>query len=499
MTSRAAPTVEILVDGRPMRGPERLASLRVASRLSLPAQCELLLHLGHGEHPWPPEWTVGTGLSVRVVGDDTDLFAGEVTALELRHRPDGAAEFRVRGYDRLHRLRRRQRLRVFEDVTPADLVAELVRDLDLELLVDESGPRLDRVVQHRQSDLDLLREVTAEAGLYLALRGRRLRLFTSAGYGDPVELRRGHSLWELRVEVNADRVADRVTAIGWHPQRAEVFTERAGTARGPGGPLTPAVAAERTLVDRPVRGAGQLAAIAQADLDVDAGRAVTVAGVADGGARLWAGHRISVTGVPAPPAGEYVLGTVTYTVDANGYLASFTSELPAPPEPLGGGGTSLTLGRVTSVADPDRRGRVQVSLPTLGDLDVGWLPVLHPGAGPDRGLVILPDVGDTVVVALPYRTPAHGLVLGSVYGTVRPPDPGVEGDAVRRWSLRTRQGQSVVVDDAEQLIRVQSRNGSHIELGPDRMRLHATTDLVIEAPGQGITVRARSVDFERAG
>jgi phage baseplate assembly protein gpV len=124
--------------------------------------------------------------------------------------------------------------------------------------------------------------------------------------------------------------------------------------------------------------------------------------------------------------------------------------------------------------------------------------VLCPGAGRGKGLVALPDVGDTVAIALPHADPAAGLVLGSLYGAVDPPDPGVEGDAVRRWSLRTSDGQSVVLDDAAHSIRLENRDGSFVELAPGAVQVKAKTDLVLDASGHAVTIRGRSVDLEHA-
>lgn len=500
MPSRATAALEISVDGQRLAEPG-LVAVRVASRLAQPAQCELSFQLGHGAHAWPREWPLGASLSVRVTGDPEDLFLGEVTAVGLRHRADGGAELNVRAYDLLHRLRKRQHLRVLRDVTAADVAATLTSDLALEVAAAEVGPRFDRIVQHRQSDFELLVEVAGQAGLYPVLHDRTLRLLTLAGHGDPVELRRGESLWDLRVEANLDRVARKVTAIGWHNQRAEVHQHPATSPRRPALPLDPdprevGVDGERTLIDRSVRGVEHLASVAQADLDASLNRAVTVEGTADGDPRLRAGVRVSVTGLATPPAGEYMLGSVVHTIDAAGYQTTFSTAPPEPPAPVTGAGTTVTLGTVTDVEDPDRLGRVQVTLPAYGDLDAGWLPVLHPGAGADRGLVILPDVGDTVAVALPHHSPADGLVLGTLYGTVSPPDDGVVDGAVRRWSMRTAAGAAIVVDDAERLVRVENQGRSFVEFGRDRTRLHAETDLVIEAPGKGITIRAQTVDFE---
>jgi hypothetical protein len=102
------------------------------------------------------------------------------------------------------------------------------------------------------------------------------------------------------------------------------------------------------------------------------------------------------------------------------------------------------------------------------------------------------------MVALPQGSPAAGIVLGAVFGAQAPPDPGVDGGAVKRWTLRTAGGQSIVVDDGANRVRVENRAGSYLELTPDTVRLHANSSLVIDAPGHSLTIRAASVDFEHA-
>ena len=142
---------------------------------------------------------------------------------------------------------------------------------------------------------------------------------------------------------------------------------------------------------------------------------------------------------------------------------------------------------------------IRVSRPALGDLDAGWLAVVCPGAGCGRGTVALPDTGDTVLVVLPRGEAASGLVLGSLLGANEPPDrAGVEDGCVRRWSLITGGGQSVVVDDAARSVRLADSSGSYLELGPDGTTMHAVTDLLLEAPGRAMTIRAASVDFVHA-
>lgn len=498
MTAVAA--VEVTVAGR--RHPGQLLALRLVSRLGQPAQCELSFA---GELPPAATaglggWTLGAPVGVRVAGDERELFAGEVTCVELL-RGGGPVALRVRAYDRLHRLRRRQQPRVLTDVTPADLAADLAKQVDATVDAAAPGPRHDRVVQHRQSDLELLVELAGAAGLHPVLRGDTLHLVTLRGYGDPVPLRLGASLWDLRVEANLSRVAGRVTAIGWHPQRAEVVRHDATP-----GPVTDEGAAVRivaansevaaTLVDQPARSEEAVAELARATREALTAHAVTLHGTTAGNADLWAGARISVRGVDDTVDGGYVVTSVTHVLDGAGYRSTFTTEPPEPP--TAPAAASVTLGVVTAVDDPDSLGRVRVRLPALGDCDAGWLGVLCPGAGPAKGLVALPDVGDTVLVALPHQSPADGVVLGGLFGATAPPDAGIKGNAVRRWSMRTAAGQSIVVDDAEHSLRLENKAGSYVELTPDTLRLHAAGDLVIDAPGKAMTLRAASVDFEHA-
>jgi uncharacterized protein involved in type VI secretion and phage assembly len=489
MTATAIAAVELVVGGaawRPDAG--RVLAVRVVSGLGLPTQCEVTVADG----PPPALWRLGEALEVRVGGETRALFAGDVSSVELV-RGAGAVSHRIRAYDALHRLRRRCRPRVFTDVTVVDVARTLAGEVGLAVSAARSGPRLDRVVQHRQDDLTLLVELAAAAGLYPVADDETLRLVDLTGDGDPVPLECGRSLWEARVEANLDRFAGRLSAIGWHPQRATVLTGDA-TGPAPAYPDLPDTAV--TLVDQPGRDDDAMASLAQASVDASGARAVTVRGVAAGSARLRAGARIVVTGIDSTVDGRYTVCAATHTVDGHGYQTSFSTEPPEPPEAVSS--CAITLGRVTQVDDPEKLGRVRVSLPALGDVDAGWLGVLCPGAGKGRGLVVLPEAGDTVVVALAHQSPADGVVLGPLYGEVAPFDPGVDGDSVRRWSLRTAGGQSMVFDDAGHRVRVADRAGSYVELAPDTVRLHAATDLVIDAPGHALTIRAASIDFEHA-
>ncbi|GIH02127.1 type IV secretion protein Rhs [Rhizocola hellebori] len=476
------PNVEVRLNARPLEA--RVLALRVAARISQPTQAEVTL-AGPADG-WP------IGVPLRISIDDEMLFDGEVTAMELMRGPGSESAWVLRGYDLLHRLRKRQQPRVFENITVADLARALVADCGLEVECDNAGSPIPRLVQHRQTDWELLSQTAARHGVYLILDGDKLCLTKLRPRGEAIELKLGDTLWQARIEANVDRSLGSVTAIGWHAEQAEVRKEKATAPRRDNLPEI-AVDATQTLVDQPL---ANLAEAAQAALDLSAARTVHLDGTARGNTALRPGRAVAVHGLADAVTGVHPLCSTIHTVTAEGYQTWFSTQPPsvaAAPS-----GASVTLGRVESVADPHGAGRVQVSLPAYGEVDLGWLSVLCPGAGPGKGIVALPDAGDLVVVALPHENPAEAIVLGSLYGPATPPDAGVEGGAVRRWTLHSGAGQSIVIDDEHKLVRLSNADGSRLELAPDLVTLCAHTDMVIEAPGHHLTIRSAAVDFEHA-
>lgn len=504
---RTHPRLRIVVDGAAM-APElirTIATIRVQQRLSLPTLCELTFLD-------PPDVDLaairpGTRLQVRVegtgTGDRPPLFAGELTAREHVYEPERGRELRLRAYDLLHRLRKKQTVSAFAEVTVSDLAEELLRDIDLSLNAEEPGPFFSQLIQHQQSDLELLTTIAGQCGLYLTVRDSVAHLLPLSGIGDATGLHLGRKLLEARVEVNGDPACRSVEAAGWRTSHADSHSGRAARprsgrdVRAEVSPSDVGASGDHTLLDVPASSAEQAEAFAQAELDRRIAREVVLWGVAEGDPALRPGAKIDVTGLERELEGRYVLAAVTHTIDnALGYLTEFSTDPPAPP--VRSQGAIVAPGVVTRVDDPDEQARVRVSLPTYGGVETDWIPVMCAGAGEDKGFIALPDVDDNVIVLCAQSNPARGIVLGGLYGTGGKPDSGVVNGAVRRYSIRTAGGQRVTFDDEHGRLRVENRAGSYIELGPDEARLHAATDLLIEAPGNELVIQAATIDFRSA-
>ena len=189
------PDLLIEVGGAPVGAgdAEALEGVRIQQRLSLPTQCELAFVNPRG--PLAEATSLPRGESLRVALRDTSepLFNGEVTAVEHSYQPSHGHEVHLRGYDLLHRLRKRQPVRAHVQVSARELAQELVSDLGLSVETTEDSPIFARLIQHSQSDLDLLIEVAARCGLYFTLRDDVLQLLTLEGMGESMPLALGEA------------------------------------------------------------------------------------------------------------------------------------------------------------------------------------------------------------------------------------------------------------------------------------------------------------------
>jgi phage baseplate assembly protein gpV len=251
----------------------------------------------------------------------------------------------------------------------------------------------------------------------------------------------------------------------------------------------------RILFNRLASDSTEAQALSQADMDRSAARDVIIEATAMGSPEIRPGRIVNVQGVSDNIDGRYTVTVAEHTItEAAGYLTAFSTEPPRIRR-VAGPCPAFTFGTVTDVNDPERLSRVRVKLLLLGDLDSAWMPVVIPGAGVEKGLAILPEVDDEVLIVFPQGDPAYGIVLGGLYGKRKA--PGLVDSGTRPFAFRTGNGQAITLDAEKGLARIETSGGDVVELGPDGSKIHAKRDLVIEAPGRKLTIRANAIEFER--
>lgn len=497
------PRVSITIDGV-LLDAERtatLGSLRVRREASAPAACELVFEDPADASGLERLLSLGAEIEVHLDGVSGALFSGDLLTVEHAFAPDGTLQVTLRCQDAAHRLRGDSRLRVFVDVSVAELVRELASEVGLGITAEAADLRLPRFIQDGRSSLAMLTSITRGAGLWWQVIDRKIVLFGAEGTGKSTGVEFGADLLEAVVTTSslANRTGWRLT--GWDPVSGSIVTgSSSGDAAAPG-------ASEAASGGHTAIGADNLDALAGGLVADDASVSRSLRAVLHGDAAIGPGVHLAVRGLIPEASDTFLILMAEHVIDQfSGYVCTVTSETPphlrlrdnldrAPTREA----SSITLGEVLRIDDPEERGRVRVALSAYDRIESEWLPVLALGAGETKGLTLQPDVGDHVVVAHDTRDPGRGVVLGGVRTTAGgEPAVGVVDGAVGVYGLGLPTGQSLRLSAAKDSVVVVNNGGSRIELTDAGVLVHAEGDLLLEAPGHLLRLRAARIEMEQA-
>lgn len=403
---------------------------------------------------------IGSAVVISVAVDDRarsgggpqTLIEGEVTALEAESDPTGTFTV-VRGYDPSHRLFRGRQTHSYTQVTASDVVTRVARRAGLAVgTVQATSTVYDHLSQGGVTDWEFLSGLAREIGWEIAVRAGKLDFGPPAesrtapdasgdGAGQPLVLRLGSTLLRFRSVVTAAQQVPQVQARGWD---LDTKTALVGTAPARTTAVELPTAAPASLAETfhaPAHVASDTAYRSQAEVDAGAvAAAARIAGsfaeldaVARGNPALRAGAAVTLAGVGEPFDGKYVLSSSRHRYDpTSGYTTAFAVTGRQERSLLGltGGGTAgagsaargaagPVVGLVSDAGDPQRRGRVKLTFPWLSEDYVSdWARTVHPGAGQHRGMVVVPEVGDEVLVAFEQGDLRRPYVLGGLHNGV---------------------------------------------------------------------------------
>ncbi|MDG5814098.1 phage baseplate assembly protein V [Chitinispirillales bacterium ANBcel5] len=441
-----------------------------------------------------------TELIIKCDGDQ--IFKGTTAAVEYTNQPFSGEVVTLRAYDSLYKMRKKQKCRSHSNLTCSDIIAEIAAEYTILVNAEKSGPHFPYIIQYQQSDLDFITSISQRTGFYFYLKNETLEFFLPELKEEPKILTRGKNLLECTIECNGTKSYDSFETFGWNPFRV---SEHKGRAENSPSSSDIARNFSNLKEDAPSLATYHIPLFDNEHADSlsnsignrSQGTEVTITGVAEGDPELFPGSAIKIEGVQKMFSATHILTEVLHQIDVHsGFITKFSTE---PPELVSNEvGPVATLANVLSVDDPENLGRVKVSFPTCNNVQSDWLTVLFPAAGSDKGIVALPDVGDKVLVLLINNDLSFGIVLGGLFGVDRDsPGWGVVNGAVKNYIVKTKDGQSIMLNDAEESIVVKNKEGSFYELAPRQVTFHSKRDLLIEAPGSKITIRGNSINFER--
>lgn len=560
----ASNTFAIEVDGTPVSDDVMAALLEasVEDELNLPDAFELVFRDPLRKVIAAGGFEIGKRLTISVVSEAAPAGArivdAEITALEAEVERDQTVTI-VRGYDKGHRLQRGTRTETHLDVTYGDIAGKVAARHGLQRGETGSSSVVhEAVVQWNQSDWEFLSALAAETGQEVVVVDGALHFRDPASADSGPEegdlqtatsrqLVAGGNLLRLRATVSGTEQVEEVRVRGWDflAKEAVEGTARAADAvrsavAGTGAGTLAGRLGGGTLVkvDLPIEKAELAQAAADSLVEQLGSAAVELEGAAYGNPDLRAGVTVSISNLGAPFDGKYVLTSCRHVYDAvHGYVTSFRVSGRQDRTLLGlvsGGGARRAHGAlagvvpaiVTNVDDPAGLGRMKVTFPWVDDqVESPWARVAMAGAGDQRGLVVLPEVGDEVLVAFDHGDPRLPYVVGGLYnGKDALPVEAVRGGEVAVRTLVSRHGHRVELHDADDAVTIATGDGKHtivldqaggkvtittsgdVELTAERsLTIDASTGITLRSDGElklqanGITIDAGAGSLAASG
>jgi phage protein D/phage baseplate assembly protein gpV len=470
---------------------------------------------------------IGAELEVKLGrGDDSQRVGiGEITAIELDQRP-GTGRVIVQAFDRGHRLHRGRHVRTFQQMTDADVVSKVASEAGLQADVDSTSTQHEYLIQDNLTDFSFLTERALLNGMELTVDDRTVKFKKSNGAGGaPIELAWNQGLTSFAARITAADQVGEVEVRGWDPERKEAISSSVTDSQAapkigldPGELRSGTFGSSTSLVtERPVKDASEAQAIAQAALDHATGSIVLADGEALGDPRIRAGVQIKVTGLGQRLSGTYFVTSSVHTVTpTHGYQTRFSVrgrrratlvELSSANGHDDSRRTAPVVAVVTNVRDPNDQGRVKVKFPWLSDSEESaWARLVSPMAGPTRGLQLVPEVDDEVLVVFEHGDPNHPLVIGGLWnGKDATPLGGdaISGDgAVQQRVLLTRVGHKLLFDDsdASKSIVIEDSAGNKITLDAanKKVLVEGQGDIEVKATGT-LKLEGQQVEVTASG
>lgn len=457
-----------------------------------------------------PTFSVGAPLDIDVLdaaGKPTTVFLGDIVSVGIDV-VAGRSELTVGALDLAYQLGQQVVNESHMNMSPKSLIQQMASRAGLASDVDSSMSATVEHIQQAATPHVFLTQLADAYGCEWFVDGSKLVVKRRDKGGSPVKLSGNEDLRTFSARFSTAEGSDKVEVRGWDPATADVINSEV-TPTGDTS-LTKVQAFDRGRADAKSKRHGvswPRGAVSKQDAEelakgIDArmeAAMLTGRGEVDVDARLKPGVCIDVTDVAPDWNGTYYLSEVEHLFgDRQPFVTRFRigGLRPATLVDLFGSASEssstrlangVTIGTVTNIADPDGLNRVKITLPYLSDdNETDWARVVQLGAGQARGLHMMPEVGDEVLVAFEHGELQRPFVIGGLFnGRSKPANAdAITGDEVVERSLTNRTGDAITMAESDKgddhYIRVAlAKDAALLFVGEQRIDLKAK-DVPIE-------------------
>ncbi|ANH81766.1 type IV secretion protein Rhs [Niabella ginsenosidivorans] len=162
--------------------------------------------------------------------------------------------------------------------------------------------------------------------------------------------------------------------------------------------------------------------------------------------------------------GDYTIIAVNHHVDAQGHYENDFSAVPStikvpPVEPFSDPNCETQSAIVTDNNDFNGLGRVRVKFHWMNGAEkTPWIRVTTPHAGGGKGMFLMPEVGEEVIVGFEGDSATKPYVIGAVYHSQAKNSFGNAGNDVK--ALQSRSGNKLILDDNAGSVLLSDKGGN---------------------------------------
>jgi len=431
--------VSVLVSGAELdpKFRDALDEVKVVNSLHLPDMALVRLIDPHGENVDRQPLKLGTEIEIKAaaMGDfsTTSIFKGQVATIEPEFTARGCI-IAIRAYDYSHKLNRNKRTKTYQNVSASDMARTVIAGVGgLSANAVTTDVVHDFFQQSNETDWEFLWRLALMHDYLITTEDKTIKFHpASDAAGSPISLTWQQELVSFRPRISGVQQPQSVDVRAWDPHGKQTVN---GTANSPETTSQAGVTRAKVssdlgggtiaVTDRVATTTSEANAIAKSTLQRLADSFYEADGQAWGNPRIKAGVQVQIKGVGTQFGGTFTVtgSTHSYTGKA-GYRTGFQIsgrssrtllELIRPPEDRDWS-SSLVVGLVTNNNDPDQMGRVRVKYPSLSDSEESaWARIATPSAGNARGLLMLPQVNEEVILGFEHGDTRRPIVVGSLF------------------------------------------------------------------------------------
>jgi len=222
------PTFIVYINGTRL-GVDHEASVRqilIRDQLDAPSTCRLVLSDMDRKWADSSDFDVAQSVSVMLGFKDAveEVFCGEITGCELILKKQADATVILNCSDKMHRLYRVRKHRVFNEMTDGDILAEIAGEYGLSVDADDLAGEHPVRVQEEITDYEFLRRMAGEYHYRFWLTEDTLFLKEETGGDEDVVLEWGKTLLDFSGSLETESLITKVEVVGWDNMSGEGFS-----------------------------------------------------------------------------------------------------------------------------------------------------------------------------------------------------------------------------------------------------------------------------------